>query len=158
DAAVVLGFIDPDYFLGGRMRLDRAAAEDVVGKLGLQLSQPVKKTAQAILTIASEHMVQAIQAITINEGLDPRESLIVAGGGAAGLNIVPIARELGCRRIVIPRTAAALSACGGLVSDIVADFSVSKFADTRDFSYGLVNESLRAVEEQMQDFASGLAR
>ena len=57
-------------------------------------------------------MVAAIKEITVNEGVDPRESVLVAGGGAAGLNIVAIARELGCRRVLVPRTAGALSAFG----------------------------------------------
>ena len=56
--------------------------------------------AARIIAVANEHMVAAIKEITVNQGVDPRESVLVAGGGAAGLNIVPIARELGCRRVL----------------------------------------------------------
>ena len=72
------------------------------------MSVPTRR--QAVLTVASEHMVAAIREITINEGVDPRDGLVVAGGGAAGLTIAAIAASLGCRQVLLPRTAGALSA------------------------------------------------
>ncbi|NQV81313.1 MAG: hydantoinase/oxoprolinase family protein, partial [Alphaproteobacteria bacterium] len=110
DAALVLGFIDPTYFNGGRMSLDREAAERVVGEFAATLGKTVDDTAFAIMVIANELMIKAIGEITVNDGLNPRESVIVAGGGAAGFNIMPIARELGCDTVILPRTASALSA------------------------------------------------
>ena len=82
------------------------------------------------MTIANELMIKAIGEITVNEGLNPRESVIVAGGGAAGFNIMPIARELGCATVILPRLAAALSACGMQYSDIVFEATRSRFTDT----------------------------
>ena len=64
----------------------------------------------------------------MQDGVNPGESIIVAGGGAAGLNIIPIAEALGCRRVLLPRTAGALSACGGQFSNIVTEFSASRYA------------------------------
>jgi N-methylhydantoinase A len=158
DAAVVLGYLDPDYFLGGRMKLDPEAARNVLGEIARALNQPPLTTAYGILAVANELMVGAIKEITVDEGVDPRDSLLVAGGGAAGLNIIPIARELGCRRVLIPRTASALSACGAQYSDIVAEFSASKFTDSRDFDYTGVNSALRELDSRIEDFASGLRR
>ena len=89
DAALVLGYLDPEFFLGGRMALDEAAARRAIGALAERFEQSHEDIAVAILTIAGEAMVQAIQELTINEGIDPRESLLVAGGGAAGLNDHP---------------------------------------------------------------------
>jgi len=97
-------------------------------------------------------MVGAIRDITINEGLDPRESIIVAGGGAAGLAIGRLAEALGCRRVLVPRTAAALSACGGQFSDIVTEFSISRRADTNRFDATPVNEGLALLESQLDEF------
>jgi N-methylhydantoinase A len=157
DAAVVLGYIDPDFFLGGRMRLSLDAAVDALAQavarpLGLELEE----AAQAVLTIASEHMVSAIRDITINEGFDPRGSLIVAGGGAAGMTIARIAGELGCARVLVPRAAGTLSACGGLFSDIVAEFSVSQRADTARFDYGAVNAGLERLASQIDELFASL--
>ena len=75
-------------------------------------------------------MIKAIEEITVNDGVNPRESVLVAGGGAAGLNILPIAQALGCTRVLLPKTAGALSACGAQYSDIVSEFSASRYART----------------------------
>ncbi len=150
DAALVLGYIDPEYFLGGRMRLDSGAAASAVAKIASRLGLGVKDAARAIMEVAGDHMVGAIKDITINQGIDPRESLLVAGGGAAGLNILPIARELGCRQVLVPRTAGALSACGGQYSDIVSEFTQSRFAYTGDFPYEAVNRVLAEITASME--------
>ncbi|MGD0074990.1 MAG: hydantoinase/oxoprolinase family protein [Candidatus Binataceae bacterium] len=158
DAALVLGYIDPDYFLGGRMRLDAGAARIAIGKLAERLGSTPEAAARAIIEVANEHMVGAIKDITVNQGLDPREALLVAGGGAAGLSILPIARELGCRQVLVPSTAGALSACGGQFSNIVSDFSVSKFAHTADFPYQQVNQTLAEIGAAIEKFSAGLRR
>ena len=156
DAALLLGYIDPDYFLGGRMQLDVAAAERAVGAFADQLGTGVEEAAHAILTVVNEQMVRAIQEITVNEGVDPRQALLVAGGGASGLNIVPIARELGCATVVVPRMASALSACGIQYSDLISEFGVSRFARSRSFDYEAVNEALARIDRQAERFAEGL--
>ncbi|MBM4258496.1 MAG: hydantoinase/oxoprolinase family protein [Deltaproteobacteria bacterium] len=156
DAALVLGYLNPAYFLGGRMPLEVEAARRAVDTIAIRLDKSLDATAQSILTIASEAMVQAIQEITINEGVDPRETLVVAGGGAAGLNMVAIAQELGCRQLLIPRTAGALSACGAQYSDIVAEFSISKLTETTHFAYDQVNAALQSVSLEMDTLETDL--
>ncbi len=157
DAAVVLGYLDPDYFLGGRMKLDRPRAQQAIAeRTAAPLGISVERAAYAILTVANEHMVTAIRDITINQGLDPRDAQIVAGGGAAGLAIAEIADALGCHRVLVPRTAGALSACGGQFSDVVTEFSISRRADTNRFDSESVNEGLGRLEEQMDAFLAGV--
>lgn len=158
DAAVVLGYIDPDYFLDGRMRLDVEAARRAVAEIAAELGKNLKEGAEGILEIANEHMVGAIKDITINQGIDPRESLIVAGGGAAGLSIVPIARELGCSQVLVPRTAGALSACGGQFSNVLTEFSMSKLAYTSNFPYDDVNRTLTQIAESIERFSDRLRK
>lgn len=156
DAAVVLGYIDPDFFLGGRMPLDVAAARRVVGELAARLGKDAQETAAAILTIWSESMIAAIEDITVNDGVNPRESLLVAGGGAAGLNILQIARTLGCERILLPSTAGALSACGAQFSDIVSEFSGSRYAQSGDFDLTAVNDMLSDIDDRIAGFEAEL--
>jgi N-methylhydantoinase A len=157
DAAVALGWIDPDYFLGGRLPLNARAARDVIErKLAAPLGLDVHKAAYAALTIASENIVGAIRELTIARGIDPREVDVVAGGGASGLSIVPIARELGCPRILLPATASALSSCGALFADIVSEFSKSCYAETHSLDRQAVNCALADVEEQADAFLDGL--
>jgi N-methylhydantoinase A/oxoprolinase/acetone carboxylase beta subunit/N-methylhydantoinase B/oxoprolinase/acetone carboxylase alpha subunit len=156
DAALVLGYLDPANFLGGRMRLDTDAAHKAVRSLSERLGTSTQEAANTILTIANEHMINAIREITVNEGLDPGESLIVAGGGAAGLNILPIARELGCKQVVLPRTAGALSACGGQFSDIVTEFTENCFTTSSSFDRRRVNATLKKLLDKARDFESSL--
>ena len=153
DAAVVLGYIDPAYFLGGKLELDAAAAHSAVeravaGPLGFS----VQRAAWAILAVANEHMVGAVREITINQGIDPRESIVIAGGGAGGLTMSKIAEELGCDKVLVPQTAAALSATGGLLGDVVAEFTVSRRADTNAFDRDAVNEGLADLDRQIEAF------
>jgi N-methylhydantoinase A len=157
DAAVVLGYIDPEQFLGGRMQLDAEAARAAVEVLATQLSMTVENTALGIIKLASEQMISAIREVTINDGINPRESIIVAGGGAAGLNIAPIAESLGCSRVLIPRTAGGLSACGAQYSDIVMDFGASCYSRTRAFDFPSVNKTLSNLRARATDFGEELS-
>ncbi|MEX2482729.1 MAG: hydantoinase/oxoprolinase family protein, partial [Gammaproteobacteria bacterium] len=156
DAAVVLGYIDPDHFLGGRMQLDGAAARRVVGRLAETLEESEERTAFAILAVANENMIEAIKELTINEGINPSESTLVAGGGAGGLNIVPIAAELGCRTVLVPRTAGALSASGMQFSDIITEAGASKLTATDNFDFDGVNAALGEIDAKLEEFAARL--
>jgi N-methylhydantoinase A len=156
DAAVVLGYIDPDHFLGGRMALDVAAAAGVLGPLASELELSLEEAAFAVIALAGEQMIKAIQELTVQDGLNPSESIIVAGGGAAGLNILPIAAALGCQKVLLPRTAGALSACGGQYSDIVSEFSGSQYAHSSHFDFDGVRRVLDDIKARMDAFASDL--
>ncbi|MCI0428282.1 MAG: hydantoinase/oxoprolinase family protein [Nitrospiraceae bacterium] len=158
DAALVLGFLDPDFFLGGRIKLDVGASNAVISRLGEQINQSPKQAAFSILCLANELMIRAIHEITVAEGFNPRESALVAGGGAAGLTIMPIASELGCRRIVLPRTAGALSACGMHFSDIVTERTASKVTQSTDFDFAGVNAVLDRIDEQLAAFRRALEK
>jgi N-methylhydantoinase A len=153
DAAVVLGYVDPTWFLGGRMQISeesarRAILEGVAHRLGMGLEE----AAAGILQVTTLEMVTAIQDITVNQGLDPRESILVAGGGAAGLNTLPIAQELGIHRVLVPRAAGAFSALGGLISDMKAEYSASQFTDSLRFNYEKVNAVLHDLKRRAVAF------
>ena len=156
DASVVLGYFDPDYFNGGRMTLDVAAAHRVIEKLAGELGRSAPATAFAMITIANELMIKAIHEITVSEGLNPRESVIVAGGGAAGLNIMPIARELGCSTTILPKTASAMSACGMQYSDIVFEQTRSRVTMSGSFDAHGVNTALDEIDEELERFRKDL--
>lgn len=157
DAALVLGYLDPDYFLGGRMPLDRAAAEAAIRRIAEPLGMSVDAAAYAIFAISNETMINAIKDITVSEGIDPSEAVIVAGGGAAGLGILPIARELRCRHVLIPRTASVLSACGMQYSELQLEASASMPTRSTVFDRGAVNRALDGIDAALDDFAARLA-
>ena len=156
DASVVLGWIDPDFFLGGAMSLDReAAAKAIQSHVGDKLGFGLHQAAAAILSVATENMVHAIEDITVNQGIDPRGAVLIGGGGAAGLNVTAIARRLGCGRAIIPDVAAALSAAGALMSDLRAEFSGTLYTQTASFDSDRVNELLARLENQCREFIAG---
>ena len=156
DAAVVLGYIDPNFFVGGRLTLDVAAAERVIQALADRLGLSRNDTAFAILQVANEMMIKAIGELTVSEGLNPAESVVVAGGGAAGLNILPIARELGCSTVLVPKTASALSAYGMQVSDISTEHSGTFLSSTRRFDFEGVEATLRQIDAELDRFVATL--
>jgi N-methylhydantoinase A len=119
DANVVLGGIDPDNFLGGRMRLDAELALDAVrtavaDPLGLEPDV----AAARIVDIVNSQMADLIRRVTIERGLDPAGFTVFAYGGAAGMHAGAYARKLGCRHVVVPRAAAVFSAFGIGMSDV----------------------------------------
>lgn len=158
DAAVVLGYINPDHFLGGRMALDAEAARSVVKTLGDHLGESVERTAFAIIAVANENMIEAIKELTINEGINPTESTLVAGGGAGGLGVIPIAAELGCSTVLVPRTAGALSAAGMQFSDIVTETGASKLTTSDNFDFDGVNAALGEIDRRLDQFATRLSQ
>jgi len=154
DAAVALGFIDAEFFLGGKMSLDKQGAIDAIKRdVADPLKCDVETAAEAIMSLATEHMVQAIMDITVNQGIDPSEATFVAGGGAAGLNCVAIARRLGCRRVLVTDAGAALSASGALISDLSAHYQAMFHTLSESFDQAGVNRVLQTLLDECADFA-----
>lgn len=157
DAAAVLGYLDPDYFMGGRLLLDLEAARKAIGGLSADLGRSDEEAALAVLIVANEHMADAIRDITVNEGLDPRECRMVAGGGAAGLTIGAIAGEVGASSVLIPSSAGALSAVGGQYGDIVAQFStVSGVTSTADLDIAAISRAWDELRAKADPFVERL--
>jgi N-methylhydantoinase A len=153
DANVVLGYLDPSYFLGGGMKLDKKlAAKAIEEKVAAPLKLSIEEAAYAMWGAVNASMSNVIQDITIWRGIDPREYLMVSGGGAGGLHIVAIAEELGVKQVLIPRVAGALSAFGGAFADITSEFSMSKFTESGSFDYDGIRSALAGLEKQAEEF------
>jgi len=122
DANVVLGRIDPDYFLGGAVRLDRSLAEKAIRE---RVAEPaglgVIQAAQAVLEIANAKMTSALYFISVEQGIDPRDYVLVPSGGAGPLQAVAIGLALGVGTVLIPPTPGLNSAVGLLASDLKHD-------------------------------------
>ncbi len=156
DAAVVLGYIDPEYFLGGSIQLDpEAARAALVRDVGDPLHLGLQSAALAVLRLTTEHMVRAIEDITLTRGIDPRESVLVAGGGAAGINAVAIAQRLGCARVLLPDLGAAISAVGALISDLTAEYGATFHARSDAFDLAAAERALSDLRRKCERFADG---
>ncbi len=125
DANLCLGRLDPEFFLGGRMKIyperSQRALETVAKKIGRGLIE----TALGVVAIANASMEKAIRVISVERGYDPRQFSLVSFGGAGGLHAVEMAEHLMIPRVIIPRFAGVLSALGLLLADSVKDYSRS---------------------------------
>ena len=118
DANLRLGYLAPDYFLGGRMTLDEAAAESAMAGLAASLGLSVEETAWGVYDLVSENMAGAARVHIVEKGRDPRRYAMVAMGGAGPLHAARVARKLGVREVVVPPASGAASALGFLVAPV----------------------------------------
>ena len=153
DANLVRGLLDPTSFAGGSMKLDAGRARNAIAReIATPLGLGVLEAASLVTLTCEQNMVGAIQDITIKQGIDPRDYTMVAGGAAAGLHAVPIARELGIGRIIVPRMAGVLSAFGILTSDVTFNYGRAFFRASDDFDFDAVNAVLAELEGQAESY------
>ena len=134
DANLALGRLNPDYFLGGKMKLDATRAREGLSELGRDLGSSAVKAAQAVIDMANENMANAIRLVSIERGLDPRDFSLVAFGGAGPLHAGGIVEKMGMKRIVIPLYPGLCSAFGAALADFQIDkvWSTNYRSDSMD--------------------------
>ena len=134
DADVVLGIIDPDYFLGGRIRLNKAKAEAVIKeKIAEPLHMNVAEAAAAIRTVVDSKMADLLRNLTLEKGYDPRDFVLYAYGGAGPTHCASYGSELDIKAIIVPTTATVHSAYGAAASDIHYSHTLSDLMRTPPF-------------------------
>ncbi len=147
DANVVLGYLNPESIADGRMAIDAKAAHQVIlEKVARPLRLDPVEAANGIYHVVNQNMIGAMNEVTTWRGIDPREYLLVAGGGAGGLHVARLASELQIKSVVIPKFAGALCAFGMLNTDIVFSEVSSAFTTSVDFDFARVNMQLAALE------------
>jgi N-methylhydantoinase A len=157
DAQLVLGVLDPKNFLGGEMDLDPSSAQQVVKThVAEKLGIPLPDAAYGIVRVANTKMASAIREMTIQKGLDPREFVLVAFGGAGPMHANALADDLGVPKTIIPVASGALSALGILLSDVRFDSTftqVSRLGDgalvsAREIFQRLENEATKSLKQE----------
>src|SRR5262249_24945783 len=127
-ANLVLGYLSPGYFAGGRMRLDVEAARRAIEMhVAKSLGLPVEEAAAGMYRVINVNMASAIREISVQKGYDPRQFPLICAGGAGAIHAAMIARELGMRKILVPRLASVFCAAGMVDTDFKHDF-VRSFA------------------------------
>src|SRR5262245_42820482 len=147
DCELVLGRIDPDGFLGGRVRLDPTLARRAVeAKLAAPLLMSVEEAALAAIRILTHNMVLAIEVNSVRKGYDPREFALVAFGGAGPLFGCDIARELAIPVVIVPPAPGLTSALGLLTTDIAYDFSATQIQNLSRPDLGRLGATIAELE------------
>jgi N-methylhydantoinase A len=126
DANLVLGYLDPANFLGGRRMLDVAAATEAAARLAGSLGIETIAAAAGIHRLVNTRMADGVRVATVRRGVDPRRHALLAFGGAAGLHVAAVAAELGIGRVVVPLAASVLSAWGMLNTDLRIELARSQ--------------------------------
>lgn len=148
DANLLLGRINPEYFLGGEVKLDVAAAERAMKKLADLLDMDVVEAASGIIKIANGNMIRPLRAVSIERGYDPRNFTLIAFGGAGGLHAAELSQELGIPIVIIPESPGLASAYGLLMADIKHSYMRTHIvkADRADIS--AIEDVYRDLEEK----------
>jgi N-methylhydantoinase A len=156
DAQLVLGYLDPDNFAGGTMKLDRDAAFAAIGKLGSQIGMSAVECAAGICRIVELQMADVIRKVTVEKGFDPREFVLFAFGGAGPAHAGVFARELGVRKVVIPQRKAASTWCafGAAAADVLHIFEHTEIMAT-PVAAKRVNDNLDALEKKAAALMKG---
>jgi N-methylhydantoinase A len=148
DANLVVGRIDPEYFLGSGIRLQREkAAQAITESIANPLDMSLEEAALGILTIANFNMSLSVRAVSVEKGYDPRDCALVPSGGGGALHASAIARELSVPRIIIPPMPAHFSAFGMLVADLKHDYVRTFVRDLEDTSGAEIAAAFAVLEE-----------
>jgi N-methylhydantoinase A len=160
DADLILGYLDPDFFLGGKMRLDRGAAlQALEEKVARPLGLDAIAAAWGIHQVVNENMANAARVHAIERGKDPRAYPLFAFGGAGPVHAYRVARTLGVPGFVAPLGAGATSAFGFLCAPLSFDLARSLFGRLDELDWSGVNGALEEMKEEGSDLlrASGVA-
>jgi N-methylhydantoinase A len=140
DANLFLGFLDPDYFLGGEMKLDSEASRNPIKT---HVADPLNisplEAANGIFKIVNNNMTNGIRVVSVQKGMDPRDFTLVAFGGNGAVHAGRQAAELGIKKVIVPRLATALSAWGMLRSNIVVNQLRTYIASSDKYDLSYIN-------------------
>jgi N-methylhydantoinase A len=158
DAHVVRGTVRPEAFLGGRMRIDAAAAARALEPIAQRFGIALEAAADSAVALANASIVRAIQLISTQRGLDPRDYVLVPYGGAGPLHAARVAEDLGIATIVVPPAAGIISAYGLIAADFVLFESMTRRATADEGAAHVLRDAFcamrgRAIERAT---ASGL--
>ena len=156
DADVALGWLNPEFFVGGKFHLNPKAAERAIAD---HIAAPLKlatiEAASGIIKIVSSGMVEALRLVTVSRGEDPREYVLVAFGGAGPVHAALLAQELKIPRVIVPAAPGVHSAMGLLVSDLKRDYVQTHFADLESVDVGELQQRFDGMEAlAQQEFES----
>jgi N-methylhydantoinase A len=147
DANVILGRINPDYFLGGEMSLDVEASKRALSRISGELGGDVVEAAEGVIKVANSKMARSIRYISTERGYNAREFSIVAFGGAAPVQVVDLAEAVGIGEVIIPPSPGVFSAFGFLVADVVHHYVKTVYIKSPEVSAERVEAIFIEMEE-----------
>jgi N-methylhydantoinase A len=150
DAFVLTGVIDPNYFLGGEIKLKPGLSEEAYEKVGSTLRMKAIDAAIGAIEIATANMVNAIKLVSVRRGYDPRDFAMVAFGGGGPMFATALAEELGIKKVIVPRVPGVFSAWGMLMTDLRHDFIRTKVVSLEQATL----KELQGILDEMREEAT----
>jgi N-methylhydantoinase A len=149
DANLVLGYLNPEGLLGGKLPLDLAKARDALKKVADPLGISVERAAYGMYTIVNNNMVNGIRRVSVERGYDPRDFVLVGAGGATAAHICALAREIGIDTIILPKLASGLCAFGQIISDVKYNYmATAPVRLDNDKAYARIDHLYKEIEKQ----------
>jgi N-methylhydantoinase A len=149
DVNLVLGYLNPDGLLGGRLPLDKKKAEQALKKVADPLGISVERAAYGMYTIVNNNMVNGIRRVSVERGYDPRDFVLVGAGGATAAHITALARDMGIKTVILPKLASGLCAFGQIISDVKYNYMATspERLDSKQ-AYGRIDKLFKQIEKQ----------
>ncbi|MCY3863004.1 MAG: hydantoinase/oxoprolinase family protein [bacterium] len=146
DADLVLGYLNPNFFLGGRMAIRADLAHAAMAELAEPMGLTPEEAAAGVYEVVNATMAAAVRVVTLERGIDPRDFTLLASGGAAGVHVARLAEEFGITTVVVPANPGVGSAVGLLASDVVTDHVRTQVIDSVDADASVVNAIYTELE------------
>lgn len=147
DADLVLGYLNPEFYLGGEMTLyPELAVEAIREKIADPLGIEVAEAAWTMRQVVDHHMVDGISIVSVQRGEDPRKYTLVVAGGAGAVHAASLAKVIGIKRLLIPKTSSVFCALGGVIADVRHDFVTSVTSRTSEIEIEKLNASFKEIK------------
>jgi len=153
DVDLVLGYLDPDYYLGGEMPLRPDLARKAIQeKIADPLGMDVGDAAWSMRRVIDHHMVDGISIVSVQRGEDPRRYTLVVAGGAGAVHAASLARVIGIRRLLVPKTSSVFCALGGVIADVRHDFVKSITSRTANLTLSSLNDAFGEMRSTADEY------
>lgn len=150
DANIIVGRINPSYFLGGSIVLDVEQAREAMATIARPLGVSIEEAALGVIRIANANMIHLLKLVSVRQGRDPRDFAMIAFGGGGSMHASSLARDMHMPRVIIPPAPAHFSAWGMLVSDLRHDLVQTKLLRTAQMDLTDFNAAWSELEEKMR--------
>ena len=156
DADLILGYLDPDYFAGGKYKLNkRKAIEITTSRLGDPMGLDAQQAAAGMYRVINMNMAQGVRQVSVERGFDPREFLLICAGGAGAIHAGEICRELEIPMFVVPAVASIFCAAGMLLGDLKHDYVRSYVSGYSAIDHKRFLELYREMQEEAENTLKG---
>ena len=150
DAKLITGVLNPDYFAAGRLKLDTERAKRAMRKVADRLGISVIEAAVAVIRLVDASMIEALKLVSIQRGHDPRDFVLVVGGGGGAMHAGALGRELGVKSIVVPLYPGLFSAWGMLVTEPRRDFTQTSLRRAESIGIHDIQELFASLRREAQ--------